>query len=113
MSMTLIKDDTDLLKDIERDVQYIRDIAYELNELVNKQKEPLNNLENSIMITETNIKMSENNLQNAEDDNNNYNKKKLIVGITSGILLTSIIAGPYISIPIGLISMGGYLYLRK
>jgi|LakMenE18May11ns_1017448.scaffolds.fasta_scaffold9652013_2 hypothetical protein len=113
MSLTLINNDDELLKDIERDVLYIRDIAYELNELVNKQKEPLNNLENSIMNTETNIKMSENNLMNADDDNNNYNKKKLLLGITSGILLTSVIAGPYISIPLGLISMGGYLYLRK
>jgi hypothetical protein len=112
MSLTLINNDDELLKDIERDVLYIRDIAYELNELVNKQKEPLNNLENSIMITETNIKMSENILINADDDNNNY-KKKLLLGITSGILLTSVITGPYISIPLGLISMGGYLYLRK
>jgi t-SNARE complex subunit (syntaxin) len=81
MSMTLIKDDTDLLKDIERDVQYIRDITYELNELVNKQKGPLNNLEDSIMNTEANIKIGENNLINADDDNNNY-KKKLLFGIT-------------------------------
>jgi hypothetical protein len=64
------------------------------------------------MNIETNIKMSENNLMNADDDNNNY-KKKLLLGITSGILLTSVITGPYISIPLGLISMSGYLYLRK
>jgi t-SNARE complex subunit (syntaxin) len=113
MSLTLINNDEELLKDIERDVQYIRDIAYELDELVNKQREPLNNLETSIMNTTTNIKMSENSLINADDDNNNYNKKKLLLGITSGILLTSIIVSPYISIPLGLISMGGYLYLKK
>ena len=113
MSLTLIKNDDATLKDIERDVQYVRDMAYDLNQLVYKQKEPLNNLEDSMMNIDKNIKMSENNLKNAEDDDNNYNKKKLIVGITSGILLTSVIAGPYISIPIGLISMGGYLYLRK
>jgi DnaJ-domain-containing protein 1 len=62
MSLTLINNDDELLKDIERDVQYIRDMAYELDELVNKQREPLNNLETSIMNTTTNIKMSERDL---------------------------------------------------
>jgi t-SNARE complex subunit (syntaxin) len=113
MSLTLTIDDNALLKDIERDVQYVRDMAYDLNQLVYKQKEPLNNLEDSMMNIDKNIKMSENLLKSADDDDNNYNKKKLILGITSGVILTGIMMSPYISIPIGLISMGGYLYLRK
>ena len=113
MSLTLINKDEELLKEIERDVQYIRDIAYELNELVNKQNEPLNNLENSIMNIDKNIIMSENCLKSADDDNNNYNKKKLLVGLTSSVLLTSLLVSPYISIPFGLISIGGYMVASK
>ena len=59
------------------------------------------------------INSSEVSLKNANDDNNNYNKKKILVGLTSGILLTSVIVGPYISIPFGLISIGSYLYISK
>jgi t-SNARE complex subunit (syntaxin) len=113
MSLTLINKDEELLKEIERDVQYIRDITYELNELVNKQNEPLNNLENSIMNIDKNIIMSENCLKNADDDDKNYNKKKLLVGLTSSIVITSILVSPYISIPIGLVSLGGYMIVSK
>jgi t-SNARE complex subunit (syntaxin) len=113
MSMTLYNRDAEILKKIDEDVQYVRDMAYDLNELVNKQNKPLNNLQDSLMNIKDTINLSKVSLKDANDDNNNYNKKKILVGLTSGILLTSVIVGPYISIPLGLISIGSYLYISK
>ena len=111
--MTLYNRDAEILKKIDEDVQYVRDMAYDLNELVNKQNKPLNNLQDSLMNIKDTINLSKVSLKDANDDNNNYNKKKILVGLTSGILLTSVIVGPYISIPLGLISIGSYLYISK
>jgi len=113
MSMTFYNRDDEMLKKLEEDVQYVRDMAHDLNELVYKQQRPINNLEDSIMNSQINITKSENMLISANDDNNSNNKKKLLFGITSGILLTSVIAGPYISIPLGLVGIGSYLFISK
>jgi t-SNARE complex subunit (syntaxin) len=111
--MTFYNRDVEIIKEIEKEVEYVKDITEELNQLIYKQKIPINDLENSMMNIKCNINKSENNFQSADDDNNSNNKKKILVGLTSGILLTSLIVGPYITIPIGLICIGSYVYISK
>lgn len=113
MSLTLYNSDVEMLKEIETDVQMVRDMAHDLNELLYKQKDNINYLETSIINTKNNIINSTNNINDATDDNNNYNKKILVGLTTSSILLTGLLMGSYVSIPIGLISIGGYLVYSR
>jgi hypothetical protein len=94
------------IKDLDDQVRYINDIAQELKELVNKQKSSIDKLEE-------NTEISKENINDANKDITNVSNNKIWFGLTSGILLGSVIIGPQIMIPVGLATMGGIALIKK
>jgi hypothetical protein len=92
--------------DIDEQVKYINDIAKELKELVNKQQSSINKLEETTEISKDNI-------DDANKDISKVSNNKIWFGLTSGLLLGSVIIGPQIMIPVGLATMGGVALIKK
>jgi hypothetical protein len=92
--------------DIDEQVKYINDIAKELKELVNKQQSSINKLEETTEISKDNI-------DDANKDISKVSNNKIWFGLTSGLLLGSVIIGPQIMIPVGLVTMGGVALIKK
>lgn len=94
------------IKDIDDQVKYIDDIARELKELVNKQQLNINNIQNY-------TDKIDNNIDNGNDNLSKSNNKKLWISMASGILLSSVIIGPQIMIPVGLLTASGMVLIKK
>jgi hypothetical protein len=98
----------------ESSLQTVLDMHRELRDITKQQQPQITQLESTTESIKETIEKAEKDISKSNEYNNTNRRWNIVSGATAGVLLTGVIAGPQIAIPLALVSSAvGYYMFRK
>jgi hypothetical protein len=98
----------------ESDLQTVLDMHREIRDIATQQQPQITQLETATETIKETIEKAEKDIAKSNEYNDTNRKWSIVSGATAGVLLTGVIAGPQIAIPLALMgSAVGYYIFRK